>query len=159
VRVSPEIKKLLKQISLGEDSVLELKNIEYKGNTISGPHKNSMADEMAAMANSHGGVIILGVDDKSHEITGLPLEKLDITETLICTIANDLVKPPLECRIKKISVSTANKTAKNIIRIDIPKSIFVHRSHEGYFYRIGSSKRKMSPIFWQGCFSNEPKAG
>jgi len=136
---------LLKQISLGEDSVLELKDIEYANNAVTGPHGNSMADEMAAMANSHGGVIILGVNDKSHDITGLPLEKLDITETWLRNIVNDLIKPPLECRIKKLSVFSADQCEKNIIRIDIPRSIFVHKSPDGYFYRIGSSKREMSP--------------
>ena len=65
--------ELLKQIPLGEDSILEFKNIEYTNNNVSGPNRNSMADEMAAMANAHGGVIVLGVNDKSHEITGLRL--------------------------------------------------------------------------------------
>jgi predicted HTH transcriptional regulator len=136
---------LLKQITLGEDSLLELKNIEFTENTVSGPHRNTMADEMAAMANSHGGIIILGVNDKSHEVAGLPAEKLDLTETWARNIANDLIKPPLECRIKKLSVSSNHVHEKNIIRIDIPRSIFVHKSPDGYFYRIGSSKREMSP--------------
>jgi ATP-dependent DNA helicase RecG len=144
-----DIELLLKQISLGEDSILELKNIEYANNAVSGPNRNSTADEMAAMANSHGGVIVLGVDDKSHEITGLPFEKLDITETWVRNIANDLIKPPLECRIKKLSVVSGGQAGshgeKSIIRIDIPRSIFVHKSPNGYFYRIGSSKREMSP--------------
>jgi predicted HTH transcriptional regulator len=140
-----DIDLLLKQIALGEDSVLELKNIEFKKDTVSGPHRNSMADEMAAMANSYGGTIILGADDKSHEITGLPVEKLDVTETWVRNIANDLIKPPLECRITKLSVSTVNQSETKIIRIDIPRSIFVHKSPEGYFYRIGSSKREMTP--------------
>ena len=122
-----DIEILLKQISLGEDSILELKNIEYANNTVSGPSRNSMADEMAAMANSHGGVIVLGVDDKSHEITGLPFEKLDITETWVRNIANDLIKPPLECRIKKLSHDN-----KSIIRIDIPRSIFEHKYFAEY---------------------------
>ena len=136
---------LLKQISLGEDSILELKEIEFAGSGVSGPHSNSMADEMAAMANSRGGIIVLGVNDKSHEITGLPREKLDLTETWIRNIANDLVKPPLECGIRKMFVSSEKGIEKNIIRIDIPGSIFVHKSPGGYFYRIGSSKREMSP--------------
>jgi predicted HTH transcriptional regulator len=140
-----DIDTLLKQISLGEDSVLELKNIEYTENTVSGPHRNSMADEMAAMANSHGGVIIIGVNDKSHEITGLPLEKLDIAETWVRNISNDLIKPPLECRIKKLAISSHDAQEKNIIRIDIPRSIFVHKSPGGYYSRIGSSKREMAP--------------
>ena len=136
---------LLKQISLGEDSVLELKNIEYAKNAVSGPHRDSMADEMAAMANSQGGIIVLGVNDKIREITGIPLEKLDLTETWARNIANDLIKPPLECSIRKLSFLSADNSEKNIIRVDIPKSIFVHKSPGGYFYRIGSSKREMTP--------------
>jgi len=138
------IDSLLKQISLGEDSVLELKDIEYKNDTVTGPHRNSMADEMAAMANSYGGVIVLGVNDKSHEITGLPLEKLDITETWVRDIANNLIKPPLNYRLKKTSVPSKSGE-KNIIRIDIPRSLFVHKSPEGYYHRRGSSKREMPP--------------
>jgi len=136
--------ELLKQISLGEDSVIELKNIKYGSSTVSGPHRNSMADEMAAMANSHGGIIILGVDDKSHEITGLPLEKLDLTEIWVRDIANNLIKPPLEYKIRKISINSGI-SEKNIIRIDIPRSIFIHKSPDGYFYRRGSSRREMAP--------------
>ena len=138
------IDSLVKQISLGEDSVLELKDIEFKNDTVTGPHRNSMADEMAAMANSYGGIIVLGVNDKSHEITGLPAEKLDLTETWVRDIANNLVKPPLDYRIRKLSVPLGSGE-KNIIRIDIPRSLFVHQSPEGYFHRRGSSKREMPP--------------
>ncbi|MCI5135742.1 MAG: hypothetical protein D3920_11865 [Candidatus Electrothrix sp. AW2] len=60
--------ELLKQIALGEDSILELKNISFKNDKISGPHRNGMADELAAMANTHTGIILLGVDDKTREI-------------------------------------------------------------------------------------------
>ena len=138
------MEELQKQISLGEDSVLELKKIEYANNTVSGPNRNSMADEMAAMANAHGGMIILGVDDKSHFVTGLPPEKMDLSETWLRNIANDLIKPPLECSIRKLYVQPATNE-KAIIKIDIPRSIFVHKSPGGYFYRIGSSKREMQP--------------
>jgi len=138
------IDSLIKQISLGEDSVLELKDIVYKNNTISGPNRNYMADEMAAMANSYGGIIVLGVNDKSHEINGLPAEKLDITETWTRDIANNLIIPPLDYRIKKLSVPMESGE-KNIIRIDIPRSLFVHKSPDGYFHRRGSSKREMPP--------------
>lgn len=139
-----ELELLLKQISLGEDSVLELKDIVYKDNIVAGPHRHSMADEMSAMANAHGGVIILGVDDKTHSITGLPLDKLDLTEVWIQNIANDLIEPPLECKIRKMFIPS-DQEGKNIIRLDIPRSIFVHKSPDGYYYRIGSSKRELAP--------------
>jgi len=70
--------ELLKQIRLGEDSSLELKNLEYKSNQVSGPHRNSMADELAAMANAANGVFVIGVDDKSRSVIGIPEEKLDV---------------------------------------------------------------------------------
>jgi predicted HTH transcriptional regulator len=137
------ISDLLKQITLGEDSVIELKSIKFSTNGISGPPRNSMADELAAMANAHSGIVVLGVDDKSRTIQGIPEDKLDITETWIREICNDLIEPPLYCSIRKLIVPAPGGNEKTIIRIDVPGSLFVHQSPGGYFYRIGSSKRQM----------------
>jgi len=137
---------LLKQISLGEDSFLELKSIEFKGNKIIGPHKNSMADELAAMANTSTGVILLGVHDKTKHIEGIPQEKLDIVEEWLRSLCNDSIDPPLNCLIKKLIVHPhQSEEEKIILKIDVPKSLFVHKSPNGYFQRIGSSKREMKP--------------
>ena len=136
---------LLKQIAIGEDSVLEFKTIEFKGNQVAGPHRNSMADELAAMANTATGVILLGVDDKSKAIIGIPMDKLDVAETWLRGICNDLIEPPLDCVIRKIPIAAENSDEKIIIRVDVPRSLFVHQSPGGYFRRIGSSKRQMKP--------------
>lgn len=136
---------LLKQIAIGEDSVFELKTIEFKGNQVAGPHRNSMADELAAMANTATGVILLGVDDKSKSIIGIPMDKLDVVETWLRGICNDLIEPPLDCVIRKIPIAAENSDEKIIIRVDVPRSLFVHQSPGGYFRRIGSSKRQMKP--------------
>ena len=85
---------LLKQIALGEDSVLELKTVEFSSNRIIGPHKDGMADELAAMANTVSGIVVLGVDDRSKEICGIPPEKLDIVEGWLRSICNDSIDPP-----------------------------------------------------------------
>lgn len=136
---------LLKQIALGEDSVLELKTIEFKGNQVTAPHRNSMADELAAMANTATGAILLGVDDKSKSIIGIPMDMLDVVETWLRGICNDLIEPPLDCVIRKTPVMAEDSTEKVIIRVDVPRSLFVHQSPGGYFRRIGSSKRQMKP--------------
>lgn len=136
---------MLKQITLGEDSVLELKTLEFSGDKVTGPHRNSMADELAAMANTHAGVILLGVDDKAKTVLGIPAEKLDVVETWLRGICNDLIDPPLACVIRKTPIMTETDQEKIIIRIDIPRSLFVHQSPGGYFQRIGSSKRQMKP--------------
>ncbi len=137
--------ELLKQIRLGEDSSLELKNLEYKGAQVSGPHRNSMADELAAMANTANGVFVLGVDDKSKTVVGIPGNKLDIVENWVRCICNDLIMPQLFCRIRKIPVVMDGGLERIIIRIDVPRSLYVHKSPSGYFHRIGSSKREMTP--------------
>ncbi|GBU21357.1 transcriptional regulator [Fibrobacteres bacterium R8-0-B4] len=136
---------ILDKIKLGEDSALELKNVEFSGRSISAPHRNSMSDELAAMANAKGGVLFIGVEDKTRKVTGIPIDKLDITEEWLRNIANDLINPPLECVILKRSVIDENGDEKYVIRVDVPKSIFVHKSGGGYFTRIGSSKREMPP--------------
>ena len=136
---------IIKQISLGEDSVLELKTVEFSGDKITGPHRNSMADELAAMANTHTGVVLLGVDDKSKAIHGIPQDKLDIVETWLRSICNDLVEPPLDCVIRKMPITAEDGSEKVIVRVDVPRSLFVHQSPGGYFRRIGSSKRQMKP--------------
>jgi predicted HTH transcriptional regulator len=150
--------QLLKQISLGEDSTLEIKDLRYKGNAVSSPHSASMADELAAMANTASGVFVLGVDDKSRRITGLPPDKLDSTETWLRNIANDLITPPLTCRIRKLSVRSGDGQEQVIITVGVPKSIFVHKSPGGYFHRIGSSKREMPPDILSRMFQQRSQS-
>ena len=139
------VEELLKQISLGEDSSLELKDLRYKGTQIIEPNRNSMADELAAMANTANGVFVLGVDDKTRLITGIPTEKLDYVENWLRDICNGLITPQLFCRIRKMSVVADDGTERNLIRVDVPKSLFVHQSPGGYYERIGSAKRQAPP--------------
>lgn len=148
---------LLKQIALGEDSVLELKAVEFSGNKVIGPHKDSMADELAAMANTASGIIVLGVDDKTRDILGIPLDKLDHVESWLRAICNDSIDPPLECVIRKLMVPDQHGE-KIILRIDVPRSLFVHKSPNGYFRRIGSSKREMKPEMLARLFQQRSQA-
>lgn len=150
--------ELLKQIELGEDSVLELKSVEFSGVKITGPHKDGMADELAAMANTASGSIILGVNDKTRQISGIPQEKLDIVESWIRSICNDAIDPPLDCVIRKLSLSDPHGDEKTIICIDIPRSLFVHKSPNGYFRRVGSSKREMKPEVLARLFQQRSQA-
>jgi len=150
--------ELLKQIRLGEDSSLELKNLKYKGNEVNDPHRKSMADELAAMANTANGILILGVDDKSKTVVGIPEEKLDAVETWIREICNDHIKPQLFCRIRKMTVMTDDGEERFIIRVDVPKSLHVHKSPGGYFWRIGDSKYEMPPEILARLFQQRSQA-
>ena len=153
------IDELLKQIRLGEDSSLELKDLRYIGDQVNAPNSNSIADELAAMANTANGVFVFGVDDKFRTVVGIPEEKLDSVETWIRGICNDLITPQLFCRIRKIPVVCGDGVERVIIRVDVPKSLFVHQSPGGYFHRIGSSKRQMKPDVLGDFFNNEARPG
>ena len=135
----------MRRIRLGEDSSLELKNLKYKGDKVSSPHPFSIADELAAMANTANGVIVLGVDDSSKEIVGIPVDKLDAVVAWIENICSQLITPPLSCWIQKTEVLTDDGEERAIVRVDVSKSLYVHRSPRGYFQRSGSSKRQMEP--------------
>lgn len=136
---------LLRRLRLGEDSALEFKRVLLSGSRVSDPNRSEFADELAAFANGRGGTFVLGVDDKSREVVGIPLECLDTVETWVREICNDSVQPALDADILKLELPDAAGTLVPVIRIDVPRSLFVHRSPGGYYRRIGSSKREMPP--------------
>ena len=133
---------LQRRILLGEDSSLEFKMVTLDRTTVRAPNRRDLADELAALANSRGGTLVLGVDDRTHEIRGLRHAELDIVETWVREICN--VKPALSADILKRELAADGDPAV-VIRVDVPRSLVVHESPGGYFRRIGSSKRRMSP--------------
>ena len=136
---------LMRRIRLGEDSVLELKSVRVEGNRVVGPERRDLADKLAALANGAGGILILGVDDATREIRGIPLEALDAVEGMVREICNDVLKPALDADIRKMELEDSAANPVPVLRIDVPRSLFVHRSPGGYFRRIGSSKRELPP--------------
>ena len=143
--MSPADLHLPRRLRLGEDSALELKRVLLSGERVTSPNRNEFADELAAFANTRGGTLVLGVDDGTHQVLGIPLESLDAVETWVREICNDSVQPALDADILKLELPDAAGTLVPAIRIDVPRSLFVHKSPGGYFRRIGSSKREMTP--------------
>ena len=121
--------ELLKKIYLGEDATIEFKRAL--------PHRNSLADEIAAFANARGGVILIGVDDDG-EIVGVDRHALDTAEKTIIEICADSIDPIVLIFTEKLRIDD-----KNLLKIEIPRSLFVHKTANGYFTRQGSSKREM----------------
>ena len=136
---------LLRRIRLGEDSTLELKRISLAGSRVTTPRRNDVSDELGAFANGRGGVLVLGVDDKTRDVVGIPLDALDTVEAWVREICNDVLKPALDATIRKIELPNAAGDLLPVLSVDVERSLFVHKSHGGYFRRIDSSKREMSP--------------
>ena len=143
--VASDVAELARRIRLGEDSALELKRVVLTGSRMEGPNRNEFADELAAFANTQGGTVVLGVDDKSREAEGIPLGSLDTVESWVREVCNDSVKPSMDADIYKRELKGPDGTDVPVIVVEISRSLFVHRSPGGYFRRLGSSKREMAP--------------
>ena len=115
---------------LGEDATIEFKREM--------PHRNSLADEIAAFANTQGGLILIGIDDNK-EIVGIELQKLDSVEKTVGEICYDSIEPAVPIFTEKLRLDD-----KNILKIEVQRSLFVHKTSNGYFIRHGSSKREIT---------------
>ena len=93
---------------------------------------------MAAFANDRGGVILIGVEDNGG-IVGVDRESLDGVEKTVVEICQDSIDPPVHIVTEKLCID-----GKNLIKIDVSRTPFVHRSANGYFIRQGSTKREMT---------------
>lgn len=150
--------ELLRKIRLGEDTPLELKAVRFRGDKIDGPARHDLSDEIAAIANTMDGVLLLGVDDKTREIVGIPIERLDAVERYVFEICEESIKPPVVFRVFRMELPDSTGLLQPVIKVDIPRSLFVHESHGGYFHRQGSSKRKMPPDYLARLFQQRSQA-
>jgi predicted HTH transcriptional regulator len=151
-------KELLAKIRLGEDSVLELKEVVFSGNKIKAPHRDALADELASFANSKGGICVLGVRDRDREVVGIPVDRLDRVEAFVSEICNDSVEPPLVAHIERVLLPAAAGGEVPVVKIDVPRSLFVHQSPGGYLIRLGSSKRKVGPEWLARLFQQRSQS-
>ena len=151
--------ELLEKIKLGEDNYLELKEVRFSGGNVQGPKQNDLADEIAAFANSRGGVLLLGVRNDPREVSGIPIDKLDDAEALIRQACEDSINPPVAPVIERINLPNKEGVEQAVLRVDMPRSLAVHQSPGGYYHRIGSSKRKILPDQLSRLFQHRSQAG
>lgn len=124
---------LLNIVTSGEDSTHQFKEDIH--------NVDSLAAEMAAMANSDGGMILIGVADNG-SIPGLNLKDVGRINQIISNAASQHVRSPLN--VKTTNVKTKN--GKIVILLQIPKGIdkpYFDRSGVIWF-KSGSDKRRIN---------------
>jgi len=124
--------ELLDLIQKGESSEVQFKvriNDAYKAGT-----------EMVAFANTKGGVLVIGVDDKTGDINGLSFEEIQATNQLLANAASDNVKTPIY-----IFTETVTIEENNIVVAHIPEGASKpHMDNKGITWvKNGSDKRKV----------------
>ena len=150
---------LIAKPTLGEDSLLECKEVRFSGSSVRGPSQNDLADELAAFANSRtGGTLLLGIDDKTREVLGIPVDRLDLVEALVRQAVEDSIKPPLAPVIERLTLPDSLGIEHAILRVDIAPSLFVHQSPAGYMHRVGSSKRSILPDYLAQLFQQRSQS-
>src|SRR5438132_3971165 len=71
----------------GETNTVELK--------VAAPRATEMAERLSGMANAQGGVVIIGVKDRLHDIVGVPDHRIGETLDVIFRAVRQMIKPEL----------------------------------------------------------------
>ncbi len=131
--------EIKRHIRLGEDSHWEFKEIVFAGNKPKSPNRDDLADELAAFANTDGGVILCGVTD-SGEVQGMSREQMDELEKLLTEVCTDKIKPAIRPNILRKEI----EEGKPFLLVEVSQGHALHDSSGGSYHRVGSSKRKMT---------------
>src|SRR6266487_572882 len=122
--------ELLRLIRGGEDTFLELK--------VKLSNTEKIAQEIVALANTGGGVIIFGVKDQ------MRIEGVDDAESVqeeLVKICREEIQPPLIPFIDRVAFDSGRR----IVALDIEGKRRPYRTRDGRFYiRIGAEKREAS---------------
>lgn len=127
------LKHLKAQVALGEDSTRQFK-VDVR-------NAESLASEMAAFANSEGGVIYIGISDTSQTM-GLTGDDVKRINQLISNSASQLVRSPLAVQTKNVKLSTG----RVVIMLTVPKGIDKpYFDKNGVIWlKTGSDKRRVN---------------
>ncbi|MCF0238170.1 MAG: putative DNA binding domain-containing protein [Sphaerochaetaceae bacterium] len=77
---------------------------------------------LVAFANTDGGSLIIGVEDKSHKIVSLDHETADRIVLMVHRQISSKIQPQLKYEIKAVECLNANPT-RYILKIDVDKSL------------------------------------
>jgi len=123
--------ELLRLIRGGEDTFLELK--------VKLSNSEKIAQEIVALANTGGGVMVFGVNDQ------MRIEGLDDPESVqeeLVRICREDIEPALVPFIDRIAFDNGRR----VVALDIEGKRRPYRTGDGRFYlRIGSEKREAAP--------------
>lgn len=124
--------ELLDLIQMGESSKVQFK--------VRIDSANSVGAEMVAFSNTKGGLLIVGVDDKTGDINGLSFEELQATNELLANSASNNVKAPIYIYTETIKIKDQNIVVANIAE----GTSKPHMDNNGIIWvKNGSDKRKV----------------
>jgi ATP-dependent DNA helicase RecG len=128
-----EALELLELIPKGESSTVQFKERL--------PNQDSLAQEMVAFSNTEGGLIIIGVNDKTGSLNGLSFDEIQTINRQLVNVASQSVFPSIT-----ITTETVNVDGNNLIVVGIKDGISKpYKDRLGSIYmKNGSDKRRVT---------------
>ncbi|HEY5535339.1 MAG TPA: RNA-binding domain-containing protein [Ignavibacteria bacterium] len=128
--------ELLEKINGGETS-----NVQFK-REIKPKQADDIIAEMVAMSNYEGGIILLGIEDKSGSIVGLSFEEIEEANNFFFNWATNNVKPAIF-----VYTETVNVNNKNILVVTIPRGTDKPYCDNNmvYWMKSTANKRRVAP--------------
>ncbi len=96
--------ELLNILEKGESSTVQFKERVIKGKK-NKSDAYDIAIEMVAFSNSQGGLIVIGVNDKTGALNGLSYNEIHFTNELLANAASDNVKSPIIIFTEQVTVN------------------------------------------------------
>ena len=127
-----------RQLQLGEDSNWEFKAVEFASNVPRSPRRDDLADEIAAFANTDGGVLLCGVTDEG-EIHDMSRDQIVALDSLLVEVSTDSISPAVRIRTYHRQLD-----GRLLLVVDVPEGDSQHESPGGSYVRVGGSKRRMT---------------
>ncbi|WP_417359497.1 RNA-binding domain-containing protein [Galbibacter sp.] len=130
------VKELLAIVSTGETS-----KVQFKEEL---PHRGSIAQEIVAMSNTLGGIILIGVKKSTRELIGLTAVQIEEYDKAVSEVADNL-KPPVYIATEVVRTDQ-NKSSKNVLIIHVQEGINKpYKTSKGEIYlKQGSNKRLLT---------------
>ena len=146
--------RLIQQLQLGEDSRVEFKEAAFAGSRVVAPHRDSIADELAAFGNTIGGTLFFSVSDDG-TVRSMDRPQMDSLEAFVGEVCSDSIRPPLPFVTQRLVL----RDGSFVLVVEIEQSAQVHKSPNGYLVRQGSSKRELSPEALRRLFQQRGRSG
>lgn len=142
--------ELLAEIAAGEDSLLELKAVVFKGDQVrfaseEGRAPKVIAEVLVSMANSEGGLVVFGVDDQGR-IIGIDPGRRGKLEQFVLQCALAHCVPPIEPVLDWVMLPGADGGHRLCLKVQVSQARFyVHQTSDGRFLkRVGSHRTPIS---------------
>ena len=109
--------EILDIISKGESS-----KVQFKENI---RNELSIAQEMIAFANTEGGIILVGVNDKTWEISGLTKDDMQRLNNLLVNAAEQHIKPSIYITTDVISIENKLVMIVKISNVSMSPTLYL----------------------------------